>query len=97
MKPIFDPEELTLMTEPENKLFNQYIEECQKYLDGEADGVKMKQASVQIGNLTKIVQSRSATALLKFNMLRIDDDPLTIRMTKKEIESPNGNHENRHH
>jgi len=85
MKPIFDPEELTLMTEEENKLFKKYIQGCSDYMDNKVDGVKMKQSTAQIANLTKVVQSRSATALLKFNMLHRGDDSIVTQMTKKQI------------
>ena len=85
MKPIFDPEELTLMTADENVFFKRYIKECVNYMDNRVDGVKIKQTTAQVANLTKVVQSRSATALLKFNMLHKGDESLTTKMTQKKI------------
>jgi hypothetical protein len=86
MKPIFDPEELTLMTEDESRVFSKYVHECERYMDGKVDGVKMKQATAQMANITRLVQTRSATALLKFNMLNRGDVTLINNMTQKRIE-----------
>jgi hypothetical protein len=86
MKPIFEPEELTLMTGDEDVFFKRYIKECVKYMDDKVDGIKMKQVTAQVANLTKVVQSRSATAMLKFNMINKDNPFLTAQMTgKKEV------------
>jgi len=83
MKSIFDPEELTLMTTDEYGVFKTYIKKCGEYMDGKVDGVLMKQASVQMSNLSRIVQTRSATALLKANILKSGDAKLLKEMKGK--------------
>ena len=80
MKPIFDPESLTLMTPKESRVWEKYIDNCDEYMDGKVDGVKMKQASVQMANLSRVVQTRSAAALLTTNIIKSGNRELIKNM-----------------
>ena len=80
MKPIFDPESLTLMTPKESRVWEKYIDNCDEYMDGKVDGVKMKQASVQMANLSRVVQTRSAVALLTTNIIKSGNRELIKNM-----------------
>ena len=84
MKPIFNIKGITLMNENESKVFEKYINLGEKFIDGEVEITKMKQAIGFIGNLTRVVQSRSATAALTF-MISKSDPTILTRITKKEV------------
>ena len=80
MKPIFDPEELTLMTSEEQDLNKKYVKMLSNYMDDKVDGVKMKAMTAGMANIVRTVQSRSATALLKFNLLNKGDQRVIADM-----------------
>ena len=55
--------------------------QCKGYMENKVDGVKMKTMTAATANLAKVVQTRSATALLKHNMLKSGDLKLIGNMT----------------
>lgn len=84
MRPIFDPEELTLVTDKEKTFQDKYIDMLIKYADGKADGVQVKNLNTAMSNVSRMVQSRSAMALLKFNVLRAQDKALADKLLTKQ-------------
>lgn len=52
----------------EDKFYEAYLEKALGYLEGDVDGVQMKQLSVACGNIAKMRQTRSSTASLKYRM-----------------------------
>ncbi len=83
MKPIFNPEELSLLTEGEMDLQREYVKKLKGYAQGSVDGVQIKALNAGMSNIARMTQSRSAMALLKFNMLNRGDKTLIEDMTSK--------------
>jgi len=79
MKPIFDPEELSLLTPDEMELQKEYVKKLKAYATGtevngrKVDGIQIKNLNAGLSNVAKMTQSRSAMAMLKFNMLNKGD------------------------
>jgi hypothetical protein len=67
MKPIFDPEELTLATEGEKKVFNRLEADLLKYMDEKLDGVKIRQEIAGCAVFAKLVQTRGPMAMVKYD------------------------------
>ncbi len=67
MKPIFDPEELTLATEGEKKVFHRLEEDLFKYMEGKLDGVKIRQEIAGSAVFAKLVQTRGPMAMVKYD------------------------------
>jgi FKBP-type peptidyl-prolyl cis-trans isomerase 2 len=67
MRPIFDPEELTLATEGEKKLFNKLESDLLGYMNGEIDGVKIRQEIAGCAVFAKLVQTRGPMAMVKYD------------------------------
>lgn len=68
MKPIFDPMELELTTPGEREIFERYVKEVLGYMDGKVDGVKIRQETSACAVIAKKIQSRSAMAVIKYDM-----------------------------
>ena len=81
MQPIFNPEELSLLTEDELALQREYVKKLKGYANGSVDGVHIKNLNAGMSNIAKLTQSRSAMALLKFNVLQKGDPTLIENMT----------------
>jgi len=52
----------------EDNFYTQYLEKAIGYINGETDGVHMKQMSVACGNIAKMRQSRGSMAMLKYKI-----------------------------
>lgn len=89
MKPIFDPNELSLLTDDEKHLQKEYVKMIKAYVTGgeyeghKVDGIQLKNANAGMANIAKMVQSRSAMALLKYNILKGDEDVRTKMLETK--------------
>ncbi len=85
-KAIFDPEELSLLTSDEMSLQKEYVKKLRAYAEGKTvngrmvDGVQIKNLNAGLSNVARMTQSRSAMALLKFNILNKGDIGLQGRM-----------------
>jgi len=73
MKPMFNVEELSLLTKEEADLQRHYVKMLQGYASGKIDGVQIKNLNAGMSNIARMTQSRSAMALLKYNILKGDD------------------------
>ena len=80
-KPIFDPEELSLLTPDEMILQQDYVKKLRGYCNGSVEGTHIKNLNAGMANVTKLTQSRSAMAVLKYNMLNKGDQLLINDMT----------------
>jgi len=52
----------------EDSFYEAYLQKALGYLNGETDGVQMKQLSVTCGNIAKMRQSRGSMAQLKYKI-----------------------------
>ena len=68
MNDILNVDGLDLLTDEEKKFNTKYIKMLHGYADGTVDGVHIKALTAGAANLVKKQQSRSAVALLKWNM-----------------------------
>ena len=73
MKPMFNPEELDLVTEQESKFHQTYVEKLIGYSEGKVDGIQIKNLTAGAAVIAKKQQSRSAMALLKYNVIKSGD------------------------
>jgi len=89
-KAIFDPEELSLLTPDEMALQKEYVKKLRAYAEGKmvngriVDGVQIKNLNAGLSNVAKMTQSRSAMALLKFNILNKGDSEIRQKMLEKK-------------
>ena len=84
-KPIFDPQELDIITDDEARFHETYVRKLIDYAEGRCDGVQIRNLTAGAASLAKKQQSRSAMAVLKFNMLNKGDMSLIEDMTKREL------------
>jgi hypothetical protein len=75
---MFDPEELTLATPEEKKVFTRLATDILKYMDGKLDGVRIRQEIAGSAVLAKLVQTRGPMALMTYNMRKQDIDQAKI-------------------
>jgi len=57
-----------VIEDAEDAFYTQYLEKAIGYINGETDGVHMKQMSVACGNIAKMRQSRGSMAMLKYKI-----------------------------
>ena len=69
MNEILDVETLDLLTEDEKKFNANYVKKLQGYADGKVEGIQMKNLTAGAATIAKRQQSRSAVAVLKWNMV----------------------------
>ncbi|MHA1840442.1 MAG: hypothetical protein ACTSYW_00560 [Candidatus Heimdallarchaeota archaeon] len=75
---IFDLENLDLLTS-EEKLFNKtHIEKLMAYSEGKVDGVQIKALTAGAATIAKRQQSRSAVALLMWNVEKLKEKNIMI-------------------
>jgi hypothetical protein len=72
MRPIFEPMELELSTDGERKVFEKYEQEVLGYINGNIDGVKIRQETAACAVFAKKIQSRSAMAMIKYDREKRD-------------------------
>lgn len=78
MKPIFNPESLTLATNTEVIVLNQFAELISDFMEGRGDEGRLKTATTAVGVMAKTIQARGNMAQLKFKILD-SYSPETIR------------------
>jgi len=69
MNEILDVDALDLLTDEEKKFNSDYVKKLQGYADGKVDGVQIKNLTAGAATIAKRQQSRSAVAVLKWNMV----------------------------
>lgn len=82
MNEILDVDSLDLLTEDEKQFNDLYVKKLIGYSEGNVEGIQIKNLTAGAATIAKRQQSRSAVALLKFNMLKNTDN-----IPPKEIES----------
>ena len=70
MNEVLNVDGLDLLTDDEREFNKVYVEKLRKYADGEVDGVQIKALTAGASTIAKRQQSRSAVAVLKWNMAR---------------------------
>lgn len=65
---ILEVDGLDLLTDDEKKVNSTYVKKLQGYADGKVDGIQIKNLTAGVATIAKRQQSRSAVALLKWNM-----------------------------
>ena len=60
---------LDLLTDEEKKFNADYVKKLQGYADGNVDGIQIKNLTAGAATIAKRQQSRSAVAVLKWNMV----------------------------
>jgi len=84
MKPIFNVDELSLMTPDEKDVINKYTKLCGEFLSGNGDTIKMKVATSAIAVIAKTIQSRTVVANLKLQILQTYDSGIIQSMVNDE-------------
>jgi hypothetical protein len=69
MNDILDVDALDLLTDEEKKFNSDYLKKLQGYADGNVDGIQIKNLTAGAATIVKRQQSRSACAVLKWNMV----------------------------
>jgi hypothetical protein len=69
MSEILNVNTLDLLTEEEKKFNADYVKKLQGYADGTVDGIQIKNLTAGAATIAKRQQSRSAVAVLKWNMV----------------------------
>jgi len=80
MKPIFDTSELSLLTDDEKTVMEDYTKLCGEFLKGNGDMAKMKVATSAVAVIAKNIQSRSVIANLKLQILLTEDSGIIQTM-----------------
>lgn len=70
MNEILDVDGLDLLTDEEKKFNVQYVNKLRDYVNGNADGVLIRNLTAGAATIAKRQQSRSAVAVLKWGMLQ---------------------------
>lgn len=70
MNEILDVDTLDLLTEEEKQFNETYVKKLQGYADGKVEGIQIKNLTAGAATIAKRQQSRSAVAVLKFNMVQ---------------------------
>lgn len=82
MNDFFDINGLDLLSEDE-KVFNKcYVKKLTAYSEGKVDGVHIRNLTAGAATIAKRQQSRSAIAMLKFN-IALKGDSLPVESEKK--------------
>ena len=66
---IFDINKLDLLTDDEKKFNDAYVAKLQGYADGKVDGIHIKNLTAGAATIAKRQQSRSAVAMLRWNIM----------------------------
>lgn len=82
MNDFFNVNELDLLTEDEKKFNENYVKKLTAYSDGKVDGVHIRNLTAGAATIAKRQQSRSAIAMLKFN-IAIKGDSLPVDSNKQ--------------
>lgn len=69
MEQIFDVNKLDLLTEEEKKFNENYVKKLSLYADGKIEGIHIKNLTAGAATIAKRQQSRSAVAMLKYNVV----------------------------
>lgn len=88
MNEFFDINELDLLTEDEKEFNKKHVNKLSMYADGKVDGVHIRNLTAGAATIAKRQQSRSAIAMLKFN-IAIKGDSLPVS-TNKQVENKDG-------
>jgi len=79
MSEILNVNTLDLLTEEEKRFNADYVKKLHGYADGTVDGIQIKNLTAGAATIAKRQQSRSAVAVLKWNMvLKSGDEPKAI-------------------
>lgn len=81
---LLNVDNLDLLTEDEKKFNANYVKKLQGYADGEVDGIQIKNLTAGAATIAKRQQSRSAVALLKWNMLLKTDPKSQLQIEGKK-------------
>ena len=84
MKPIFNVDEASLMTDAEKSVLEKYTTLCGQFLEGKGDLDKMKVAIAAVSVIAKTIQSRANVANLKFQILQTADSGIIQTMIGDE-------------
>jgi len=69
---------LDLLTDEERAFNKLYVEKLRGYADGKIEGTQIKNLTAGAATIAKRQQSRSAVAVLKWNIMRQGDGPAEI-------------------
>jgi hypothetical protein len=62
--------ELELSTEGERKVFDRFEKDVLKYMNGEMEGIQLRQETAACAVFAKKIQSRSAMAMVKYDQMK---------------------------
>jgi hypothetical protein len=82
MSDFFDINELDLLTEEEKKFNKNYVDKLNLYSEGQIGAAHIKNLTAGAATIAKRQHSRSAVALLKFN-IALKSDALEIDTTEQ--------------
>lgn len=88
MKHIFDLDKLTFITEEENEVYKVFMKKLKGQMKGDVDNATMKQTNGGMAIISKMVQTRTANAIMFANLGKIDPAILTKVILKEVIEKP---------
>ena len=86
MKHIYDLDKLTFITEDETEVYKEFMKKLKGQRKGDVDNAKMKQTNGGMAIISKMVQTRTANALMFANLGKVNPSILT-KVILKEVEN----------